>query len=203
MNFTAVDLKYLRAALVAFAVAISLGAGSVWAINHFRTLANKEHQIALRKSTEAQAKLARVSQEQQELTEKTLRFQELVKRGYTEPEDRLDWVELLDRAQKVRKISDFQYEFAAQRPADEGLIPLGASGGGYDFNASQQRLKVKVLHEGDVWNVVDDIKRSAKAFVLVRNCTFERLPPAAIDRGTGPYIGAECVLEWITLKERT
>lgn len=203
MSFTATDLKFLRNALIAFFAALLFGGGSVWGANHFRTLAEKENKIAQGKSSEAQAKLSRVSQEQQELTEKTLLFQDLVKRGYTAAEDRLDWVELLDRAQKMRKITDFQYEFAAQRAVDDGLIPIGASGGGYDFNASQQRVSMKVLHEGDVWNFIDDVKREAKAFILVRSCTFTRLPPAPIDRGTGPYIGAECLLEWITIRERT
>ena len=203
MNFTAADLKFLRFALITFGAALLLGGGGVWAVNHFRGLADKENKIAQSKSVEAQSKLSRVSQEQQELTEKTLLYQDLVKRGYTAPEDRLDWVELLDRAQKMRKITDFQYEFAAQRAADDGLIPIGASGGGYDFNASQQKLSMKVLHEGDVWNFIDDVKRDAKAIVLVRSCTFTRLPPAPIDRGTGPYIGAECLLEWVTMRERT
>ena len=203
MNFTAADLKFLRVALVVFFSALLIGGGSVWAANYFRVQADKENKIAQSKRVEAQNKLSRVSQEQQELTEKTLLFQNLVKLGYTAPEDRLDWVELLDRLQKTRKISDFQYEFSAQRAADTGLIPSGASAGGYDFNASQQRISMKVLHEGDIWGFIDDLKREARALIVVRNCSFERLPPAAVDRGTGPYISADCTLDWITLKERT
>lgn len=203
MNFTASDLKYLRVALIGLGLAILIGAGSVWVTNYVRVLAEKDNKAALAKRVEAQNRLSRVSQEQQELTEKILLFQNLVKLGYTATEKRLDWIEQLDRLRKVRKITDFQYEFAAQQPVDNGLLPSGASAGGYDFLTSKQTIKMKVLHEGDVWNFINDVKAQARALIVVRSCTFERLPLAAVDRGTGPYLRADCVLDWITLKERT
>ncbi len=202
MNFTAADMKYLRVALIGLGLAILIGGGSVWIVNYFRVQAERDNRIALGKRTEAQNLLSRVSQEQQELTEKILLFQNLVKLGYTATEDRLDWIEQLDRLRKARKINDFQYEFAAQQPVDNALLPGGATAGGYDFLTSKQLMKMKVLHEDDVWNFINDIKTQARALVVVRSCTFERLPLATVDRGTGPYLSAECVLEWITLKER-
>ena len=123
--------------------------------------------------------------------------------GITTTENRLDWIEQLDRLRKVRKITDFQYEFVAQQPVDAGLLPSGAIAGGYDFLTSKQIMKMKVLHEGDVWNFINDIKAQAGALLIVRSCSFDRLPLAAVDRGTGPYLSAECTLEWITMKERT
>ena len=203
MNFTALDLKYLRVALIMLGLALLIGGGSVWSANYLRVSAEKENKVAVSKRDEAKTKLARVSQEQQELTEKILLFQDLVKRGYTTPEDRLDWIEKLDRLQKIRKVSDFQYEFAPQQLVDSGLIPSGASAGGYDFVNSRQSLSMKVLHEGDVWNFINDVRNQAGALILVQSCTFARLPIPAIDRGTGPYLSAECVLDWITLRERT
>ena len=202
MNFTAVDLKYLRVSLIALGLALLIGGASVWAATYFRALAEKENRTAIAKRDEARSKLARVSQEQQELTEKILLFQELVKRGYTAPEDRLEWIEKLDRLQKTRRLSDFQYEFSAQQPADKDLIPSGASAGGYDFVNSKQRMSMKVLHEGDVWNFISDVRKQAGALVIIDSCIFERLPLPAVDRGTGPYLSADCGLNWITLKER-
>ena len=175
---------------------------SVWVANYFRVLAEKENRAAVAKRVEAQNRLARVSQEQQELTEKILLFQNLVKLGYTATEDRLDWIEQLDRLHKVRKIADFQYEFSAQQPVDVGLVPSGAIAGGYEFRSSKQHMTMKVLHEADVWNFINDITTQVRALIVVRSCAIERLPLAAVDRGTGPYLSADCVLEWITLKER-
>ena len=203
MNFTVQDMKYLRAALIALALALLVGGGGVWVVNYFRVSAEKENRTAIAKRIEAQTRLSRVSQEQQELTEKILLFQNLVKRGHTATEDRLDWIEQLDRLHKARKITDFQYEFSAQQPADNGLVPSGPIAGGYEFRTSKQRMTMKVLHEADVWNFVSDITAQARALIVLRSCTIERLPPAAVDRGTGPYLRADCMLEWITLKERT
>ena len=203
MNFTAQDMKYLRATLIGLGLAILIGGGGVWAVNYFRLAAEKDSRAAIAKQAEAQNRLSRVSQEQQELTEKIRLFQNLVARGYTTAEDRLDWIEQLDRLHKARKITDFQYEFSAQQPVDDGLVPSGPSAGGYEFRTSKQRMTMKVLHEADVWNFINDITTQARALIVVRNCAIERLPLAAIDRGTGPYLSAVCELEWITLKERT
>jgi hypothetical protein len=109
MNFTAADLKFLRVSLIALGLALLIGGASIWAATYVRKLAETENRTAIAKRNEAKSKLARVSQEQQELTEKILLFQDVVKRGYTTPEDRLDWIEKLDRLQKTRKIADFQY----------------------------------------------------------------------------------------------
>ena len=203
MNFTILDLKYLRGALIGLGFAILVGGGGVWVINYFRVSAEKENRTAIAKRTEAQNRLSRVSQEQQELTEKIALFQNIVARGYTAAEDRLDWIEQLDRLHTVRKITDFQYEFSAQQPLDTSLVPSGPIAAGYEFRSSKQRMTMKVLHEADVWNFINDISTQARALIVVRSCAIERLPLAAIDRGTGPYLAADCVLEWITLKERT
>ena len=78
MNFTAQDMKYLRAALIGLGFAILIGGGGVWLVNYFRVSAEKENRAAIAKRTEAQSRLSRVSQEQQELTEKIRLFQSLV-----------------------------------------------------------------------------------------------------------------------------
>ena len=60
---------------------------------------------------------------------------------------------------------------------------------------------MNVLHEGDVRNFINEIKRQVSALVIVQSCNFVRLPVPAVDTGTGPYLSANCVLDWITLKE--
>ena len=49
----------------------------------------------------------------------------------------------------------------------------------------------------------DDLRATAKAYIRVRRCDVERLPKATGDsRGVPPQLGADCTVEWITLRER-
>ncbi len=202
MTLDSHDRKVLRWNMIGFGLALLISVAIVWLAATLLQTAEKENKTALVKRAEAKAKLGRASQDEAELTEKILKFQRLVTLGYTQIENRLDWVEQLERLRKKWRLSDFQYEFSAQEPLDASVLPGGSQSGGFDFLTSKQKVGMKVMHEGEVWSFLNDLKSEARALVVVRSCTFDRLPPAMTDRGGGPYLGAECLLDWITLRER-
>ena len=205
MTLDAKDLKRLQWA-IAFLIIMSLvGGGAVWTTEEMKKSSNRAFQEATAARKDIQAKLARAREEQQELTEKLKRFQELKTRGYIGPERRLDWVESIARIKTARRIFKLDYEFAPQRRVDASILPGGAAAGGFEIMSSQMRMQIHLLHEGELLAFLADLRtdlhNSVGALVLVRSCAIDRLAPGSTDRGSKAQLKAECTLEWITLKE--
>ena len=97
MKLDAKDFKRLQWA-IAFLIAMAMvGGASVWTIQQLKKSSEKAFQEATAARRDMQTKLARASEEQQELRDKIERFQALKARGYIGPEQRLDWIEAIAR----------------------------------------------------------------------------------------------------------
>lgn len=200
MKLDASDFKKLQWAIVFLGAMAVAGGGSVWTTLQLKKASDKEFKEAAAARKDMQSKLARASEEQQELREKIDRFQALKARGLIGPEQRLDWIEAIARIKAARRIIKLDYEFSPQRPADSALLPGGAAAGGFQIMASQMRLQLELLHEGELLGFLAELQQSAQALIKVRSCAVERLPGNA-GRGTLAQLKADCTLEWITLKE--
>lgn len=201
MKLDAKDLKRLQWA-IAFLVIMSLvGGGSVWTTQQLKRSSEKTYQEASAARKDIQTKLARAREEEQELRDKIIRFQALKARGYVGPEQRLDWVEAIARIKSARRIFKLDYEFAPQRPVDAAVLPGGAAAGGFEIMASQMRLQMQLLHEGELLGFLAALRETVQAVIQIRSCAIERIAPGNIERGNNAQLKAECTLEWITLRE--
>jgi hypothetical protein len=126
-------------------------------------------------------------------------------RGFIGPEKRLDWIEAIGRIKAARRIFKLDYEFSPQRRVDASILPGGSTAGTYEIMSSQMRMQIHVIHEGELLEVLsdlrDEMRKKVEALVLVRSCAVDRLAFNPADRGSKAQLKAECILEWITLKE--
>jgi hypothetical protein len=201
MKFDAKDLKRLQWAIAFLVVLTLVGTGSVWTTQQMKASSEKAVQEATAARRDIQSKLARAREEEQELRDKIGRFQALKTQGYIGPEQRLDWIETLARIKTSRRIFRLDYEFAPQRPVDAAIIPGGAAAGGFEIMASQMKLQMQLLHEGELLAFLAELRESVQALIQVRSCVIERIPASTTDRGRNAQLKADCTLEWITLKE--
>ena len=201
MKLDAKDLKRLRWAIAFLVIMAVVGGISVWTALQLKGGAEKTHREATAARKDIQTKLARARDEEQELRDKIVRFQALKDRGYIGPEQRLDWVEAIARIKTARRISKLDFEFAPQRTVDASILPGGASAGGFDIMASQMRLQIQVLHEGELLAFLADLRNTVQALLQVRSCAIERIAPSGTQRANNAQLKAECKLEWITLRE--
>jgi hypothetical protein len=67
--------------------------------------------------------------------------------------------------------------------------------------ASTMKLRMDLLHENDLLGFLDDLASSVPALLLVRACSLERLMHEPASGGTPARLGAECTIDWVTLKE--
>jgi hypothetical protein len=205
MKMDAKDFKSLQWAIAFLVLMSSVGGAALLITEQMKISSNKALQEAVAARKDIQAKLGRARAEQQELTEKLNRFQNLRARGFIGPEKRLDWIEAIGRIKAARRIFKLDYEFSPQRRVDASILPGGSTAGTYEIMSSQMRMQIHVIHEGELLEVLsdlrDEMRKKVEALVLVRSCAVDRLAFNPADRGSKAQLKAECILEWITLKE--
>lgn len=196
------DIGRLKWAIALVVLFSACGGFAVWSTQNLEKAGDRALKEATSARNDIRAKLARARDEQAELTAKIARFQALKAKGYIGQEQRLDWVEALARIRAARRISRLEYDFSAQQTADASVLGGTPATGNFEIMASRMRLQAQLLHEGELLALINDIRNSVNALIQVQSCSLDRIPPSTIDRGNPDQLQAECVLQWITLKEK-
>jgi hypothetical protein len=201
MKLDAKDFKHLQWAIILLLVMGLVGGGAVWYSRQLKLIEDKAYKEAVAAQKDIQSKLARASEEQNELRDKIGRFQALKARGYIGPERRLDWIETVARIKAARRIPKLDYELAAQVPVDSAILPGSSAAGGFNVMTSQMRLRLQLLHEVELLAFLSELGDAVPAMVQARSCTIERMGSGNSSRGNNAQLTADCTLEWITVRE--
>lgn len=200
-TFSRDDFRRIRLSLAAALVMLIAGAAVVFAATQLRQAEAKYKAAAQAKRADIQGRLMRARDEELEIKKKIARFNDLSARGILAEERRLDWVEQMRRIKDARKLIEVEYEIAPQQPLDGTILP--GTSASFNFLSSTMQLRMKLLHEEDLLNFLSDLRASAQAYIRVRRCDVERLPKTGGDsRGIPPQLGADCTVDWITVRER-
>ena len=201
MNPTGNDLARLRWPLAFLVLAIVVALALVATTS---TLADRSGAEQLRlqaQQRELRAQLLRAPDEAKELRDKIALYQQLERQGLIGQEERLNWVEQIGGIKTARRLYDLQYELSPQRPLGDIGLPGGPAFGSHEFMASSMRMQLQLLHEEDLLGLLDDLRASVHAHLLVRQCTLGRLA-ANTDGRLGPQLEASCIIDWVTLREK-
>jgi len=196
------ELLSLRWSLALLAASLILGGGVVVFTRDLVRKAEGEHgQLASRRQ-EIRARLDNIREEEKDIRDRTARYRQVIDSGLIAQEERLGWVERIARVKSARRLLDMEYEFSPQHPIDEAVLPGGATAAPYQYMASTWKLKMALLHEDDLLGLLDDLRASVHAYLLVRDCRVERLEEASTQSGVAPRLRAECTIDWVTLREK-
>lgn len=192
MKFERNDFSKIRNSLLASVAMILCGGLLV----HFATDSHRQAQLAqannVRQLADADAKLKQVSNEESDVKHKSLIFKQLQERGVIGEEQRLEWIELLKDIREKRRLLDLEYEIAPQRLLE------GHGANDFSFYASAMKLRIKLLHEGDLERLLNDLRSQAKALIMIRSCAVSRLPAMSDEHAN---LLADCEIDWVTLRD--
>lgn len=194
---SALSLRNLWGSIALLLLAALLAAGMVFGVIHYASQAEQSLRQAQAQQAESRTRLSRVQDDEQEIRAKIDRYREIIERGRTQPERRLDWVETLRSIKEKRRLLSMEYEIAPQRPLDAKMVVSG----GYNFLTSPMKLDMMLLHENDLLGLLADLSAQVPAVVSVRQCVLERLPGNAQQRQAA-LLRAQCEIDWITLQEK-
>lgn len=193
MTFNRSDFARIQISLAAAVAMIAVGVGISWLANQQLRSSVQAKISASSQLSEYEGKLKQVRAEEAEIKQKSALYSNLRARGIIGEEQRLDWVELIKDIKENHKLLDVQYEFSPQQTQERAALP------GYSFKSSAMKLQMKLLHEGDLLNFINDLRKQAKAYVRVRSCNVTRIPRSAVPTGDAALLNADCQLDWITI----
>lgn len=194
-NRPAITLHALGGSIALLVVACALAIAAGYFSSHEHRKLEMSLNGARAQHAEAKARLARAHEDEREIQQKIERFREIVARGRTEPEQRLDWVETLRAIKESRRLLGLEYEIAPQRLLDEKQ----PASGGHAFLASPMRVELPLLHENDLLGLLSELTVRTQALVSVRSCRIERVPLGSASKAS---LQARCDIDWITLQEK-
>jgi hypothetical protein len=124
-------------------------------------------------------------------------YQRLIKQGIVGEEKREDWIEALRVIHARHKLFGINYNISKQ----ENYTPnFAVNLGQFVLHRSVMKIQLPLLHEGDLFTLLQALKNEQPSMFLVRECAITRLntaPQAKII----PNSQAECELDWLTISE--
>ncbi len=144
---------------------------------------------------DAIGKLRQAENDKREIQDYQPKYLRLREQGFVGEEKRLDWMEQIKSIRENRKLLPITYEISAQQAFQ---IDPEVSTGDLELRGSKMKLQMELLHEGDLLNFLDDLKR--KGFYTAQECKIKRA--GAEPESAHLPLAAECAIYWLTLGER-
>lgn len=185
--------KLLPAAAVAAMLAV---AGATLVMAARQGFANANQQLATARAERAQAReqLARIAQDEREVRERAAVYRRLLELHVVGTERRLEWTESLARIREQRQLAELRYQIAPRRL-------LRSLPGNVESYASTMKIELGLLHEGDLFRFLDDLRASGNAYYAVNQCTVARSAAGVPGATLAPRLRAACEIDLITIQD--
>lgn len=188
------DIYDIKWALGAFLLSLALGASLVSISDGYEGQALKERQTAQKQLTDARAQLSTAQNDQENMAAYALEYNALLAQKVIGDEQRLDWMEGLERLRQQGSVLDFKYTIAPQQ-AYVPAPPLDA--GNFRLSRSSMTMQIELLHEEQLLHLLADMHTQMKGWFMLDGCTLTR---SSADEGSP--LKAECSGGWFTMKNR-
>jgi len=193
---TAAEWRRLLPWLGIALAALAAGAALIWYSQ--QTLIKSRPQLVAAQAERAQnrEKLSRIAEEEREVREKAAVYRQLTTLGIMGQERRLEWADTIARIRTSRELLDLRYRVEPRKPL--GSIP--GKPANVEFYSSLMIIELAMLHEGDLFRLLADLRESGNAYYSIRNCAISRVAqqPSATS-GIVPRLSAQCSIELITI----
>lgn len=183
-------LRHLGPGIVGAALLLLLGGG----LYHFAATQFERAQAEQGRARDLARTLHQRYQQAQanepDLRQSIARFEQFRRQGLIGPENRLEWAAALHIIGQNRALGPLDFTLAPQHPLAK-LDPAGT----YTSKASSMKLRLALLHEGDLLRVLADLHGLPGVLVTPRHCSLADQPGEGRTEG----LTAECELDWITV----
>lgn len=195
------NLPFVRLALILLALSILTGLGLHFGGSLFESRHQERRAQAQQRLDAARQNHARTAAEQENIRRYLAPYQALLANKLIGEERRLDWIDALGHSHEQRKFFPIEYDIAAQRPY---LFADLTSANVLKISASRMTLKFSLLHENDLFILLNDLRTRKAGLFVLENCDITRNPQTEGKLlHLGPNLAAECALDWLTVSVPT
>jgi len=193
----------IKKSLAAFTVVLLLMVTIVIMSDVYKTKASDENDRTMREMRSWRNKIDEANKNNQILVKHEDTFKRLVDESVIGDENRLSWVEVVQNVVESRKLTSVKYDIASRVLLDKKLLDKKYKD--IDVFRSVMSLDMKLIHEGDLFVMLNALKNEAKGLVTVDKCDIElvnkNINEGVIAQGDTVNMSAYCELSWYTLKK--
>lgn len=193
MTFSQADLPHIKWSLVTLLITLVIGASAVISSQKYAKNAQREIRAAQQQLNDARSKVSAARDDRDNMATYTKEYSEIQRREIIGEEQRLNLIEGLDELRKRNRVIEVKYEIAPQQPY-KPVTALNA--GNFDLKFSPMKLQIELLHEGQLFNFFDSLRRDMNGWFILEQCTLERSTNA------NAQLKADCNGGWLTLNNR-
>jgi hypothetical protein len=143
--------------------------------------------------------------ERRQLLEKfEARFITLQNAGIAGKEKRLNWVDTISAIAIDEKIPHLKYTIDKQEKIKSPNLKSRYPD--IDIFKSTMTLNMQLLHEGDLYTIINNLDKSAKGLFDIQNCSIVRntvQDTPLLEKATDKNFASVCVLNWYTMQKKT
>ena len=192
----------IRKSLIIF-VAVLVSMGTLVAVSAmYKSGASDKNNIASREMRSWRNKIEEANRNNQILVQHEETFKKLKADSIIGDENRLSWVEIVQKVAESRGIASVKYNIASQIQIDKNL--LDSRYRGLDVYKSVMSIEMNFIHEGDLFVMLNALKEEAKGLMTVDKCSVElinkEINEGVIGQDATENMRAYCELSWYTLK---
>lgn len=201
MNFSKSDLPILRWSILAICSSALVSAAIIYLSSIYIGNSQKDLLNARKARNDARTRLAAAQEDRDNMSIYSSEYGALIKRKIIGDEQRLDWIEGMEKLRQMNLVRDFRYHIAPQKIYAQ-KSPL--SSGNFDIHYSEMGLQFDLLHEAQLANFFTALPRYIRGWYQLEGCTLKRGETTDENSAmpSGAQLRAECTGGWITLKNR-
>jgi len=132
------------------------------------------------------------------------RFTQLEKSGIVGKEDRLNWVDTIENITSHHKIPYLKYHIDKRQALSSNH--LARKYPGIDLFKSTMKLQMQLLHEGDLYTIINSLHHKARGLFDIKSCAIIRnttQTESLIESTTNKNFSAKCELNWYTMQKKS
>ncbi len=196
MSFSADDLGEIKWSLLACLLSVGIAVGLINYSAGIQQQSLKELQQAQRQLNAARDQLLTAQSDQENMASYQMEYDALVTQKVIGSEQRLDWLEGLEKLRRQNLTPDFKYSISPQS-AYTPNPPLNA--GNFALSISPMSMELDLLHEGQLLSFFEALNRQMPGWFLLDKCALSRVDST---QNAGVMLKAACAGGWFTMKNR-
>lgn len=196
MSFSVSDIAEIKWSLGAFVLSMAIAAGLSDFSEDYRHGALQAKQSAQEQLNKARESFATAQSDFENMATYKLEYEALENQKVIGNEQRLDWIEGLEKIRKQGVVRDFKYSIGPQQSYAPNP-PLDA--GNFALNLSPMTLQIDLLHEEQLDRLFSTITTQMQGWFILDKCS---LSSSASATGETSSLKADCAGGWLTMKNR-
>lgn len=192
-----IDWVIISGALISLLLSLIVSSSLVVGSYYFESAMNREYIRNNALFQNISQRYLAIDEEAKRIEKYLPEFISLYNRGVIGNEQRLNWIEVLQNTGARIKIPSLSYSISSQK---DYTPPYSITLGSFKLYKSEMSLEIQLLHEGDLFSLLNALNAEARGEFNLTSCSFDKGNKDIVESANAANMRVSCELEWYTIK---